>query len=139
MLVGCMALAALGAGAIFDIGSSTAEAAKSASPFAGTYSGAFHSTRVWKVTISDEGLIASSYSIGGGRGGYGRMRGKISADGSYSIDVVTSSGREGSSFEYKSWGAMALDPAGNIVGKEKKGQTSVDKEKRVGSFVWLRQ
>lgn len=134
-LAGVMVL--VGAG--LDVGSATAEAAPSASPFAGTYAGAFHSTRVWKVTVSDDGLIASSYSIGGGRGGSGRMRGKISAGGSYSIEVVTSSGREGSSFEYKSWGKMALDAAGNIVGKEEKGRTSIDKEKRVGSFVWLRQ
>ena len=144
-LAGCMALAALaalaalGAGAIFDIGSSTVEAAKSASPFAGRYVGAFHSTRVWTVTISDGGLIAGGFSIGGGRGGSGHMRGKISTDGSYSIDLVTSSGSEGSSFEYKSWGQMALDPAGNIVGEENRGRTTVDKEKRVGSFVWLRQ
>lgn len=87
-LAGCMALAALWAGAIFDVGASTAEAAKSASPFAGTYVGAFHSKQLWKVTISDGGLIAGRFSIGGGRGGYGIMRGKISADGSYSLDLA---------------------------------------------------
>ncbi len=140
-LAGIMALAGLatlGAGALLDVGPSTAEAA-SVSPFAGTYVGTFHSTRVWRVTISDGGLIESRFSIGGGRGGSGIMRGKVSADGSYSVEVVTSSGREGSSFEYKSWGTMALDPADNIVGKETKGRTTTDKEKRVGSFVWLRQ
>ena len=131
-LAGCMALAALGAVAVLDVGSPTAEAAPSVSQFAGTYVWtSYRATSSWRapITISVEGLIASKYSIGGGRGGYGRISGKIKADGNYSFDIFTSSGSEGSSYEHKSTGKMALDADGNIVGKEKNGD----------SFVWLRQ
>ena len=129
-LVGCMALSALGAVAAFDVGSATADAAPCVSPFAGTYVGADpRSSRSWNITISDGGLIASSYSIGGGRGGRGTISGKIKANGSYSFEVAKDSGREGSYYWYKSTGKMALDTDGSIVGKEKKGK----------SFVWLRQ
>ena len=130
-LAGCMALSALGAVAVLDVGSTTADAAPSVSPFAGTYVGAdprgWHSS--WPVTISDGGLIASSFSQGRGRGPHGSISGKISADGSYSFDLRYSSGSEGAYQFYKSTGKMALDAAGDIVGKEKNGN----------SFVWLRQ
>ncbi len=125
-LLGCMAMAALSVVAVLDVGTPTAEAAPSVSPYAGTY--AWTSWRT-AITISDEGLIASGYSIGGGRGGYGLIRGKIRAGGKYSFELFKNSGRDGSTFEDKSTGKMALDADGNIVGKEKKGE----------SFVWLRQ
>jgi hypothetical protein len=121
-----MALAVM---AVLDVGSSTAEAAPSVSPFAGSYVGYFGGTRSWSVTISDGGLISGGAGSGGGRTSSGSMRGKVRADGRYSLEVTKSGGREGTYLKYKTTGTMALDAAGDIVGEDD----------RVGSFVWFRQ
>ena len=131
-LAGCMALAALGAVAVFDVGAPTAEAAPSVSLFAGTYvSGG------WPVpiTVSDGGDISSSYS-GEGRT-KGSMSGRIGGDGSYSLTtsrtfIVTGDERGRTSYATSRGagaGSMALDVDGNIVATGGTG----------GSFVWLRQ
>ena len=131
-VAGCMALAALSAVAVLDVGATTAEAAPSVSLFAGTYvSGG------WPVpiTVSDGGDISSSYS-GGGRT-KGSMSGRISGDGSYSLTTSRTfivSGDERGKTSYATSrgtvaGSMALDADGNIVATGGTG----------GSFVWTRQ
>ena len=128
-LAGCMALAALEAVAVVDVGTSTAEAAPSVSPFAGTY---VSSGSPAPIRISNRGQISSSYSNGGSKES---ISGEVSDDGSYSITV------SGAYFEHgprdhgwERWtsryaGSMALDADGNIVATGGTG----------GSFVWLRQ
>jgi hypothetical protein len=141
VLAGCLALAALGAAAVLDVGSATAEAAPSVSPFAGTYVGAdprsWHSS--WTVTISDAGqLTTSPLSSHRQHFLYGAsISGQVRAGGKYSFTVTRRF--FGSSIEgrrpgfqtrsYKSAGRMALDADGNIVGKSKTGET----------FAWVRQ
>jgi hypothetical protein len=132
MLAGLMALATLGAGAILDVGSSTAEAAKSASPFAGTYAGAPPMSTVnCQVTISNKGQIT-------GRSIRTRVitraSGEVRANGRYSMTVTRSvidreSGLTRVLSSSSSAGNMALDAAGNLVGAVDGG----------GSFTWLRQ
>jgi len=134
-VAGCMALAALGAVAVLDVGSSPAEAAPSASQFAGTY--------VWgawpvPITISDGGQITSSYSDASGLNG--SISGRVSADGSYSFtesrtlpDYFCERRCNGSGFVHwhlKHQGVMASDLAGNIVATDNRDTSG---------FVWLRQ
>ena len=123
--------------AVLDVGSATAEAAPSASLFAGTYD--------WDglpITISDGGRISGSavFSNGGEPGTYEwhvSISGRVSADGSYSftrsttIYVYDFFGKRHrlSKTRSESAGNMALDLDGNIVGTPDTG----------GSFVWLRQ
>ncbi len=85
-VAGCMALAALSAVAVLDVGSSTAEAAPSVSPFAGSWSGTWshvedEAVGTWDDwTISDAGRIAGSfYSITNSYGG--GIAGHVDADG----------------------------------------------------------
>jgi hypothetical protein len=126
-----MALAALGAVAALDVGTATAEAAPSVSPFAGTYA-----WTSWPapITVADGGRITSSYS--GFSRTKGSISGRVSADGSYSFTVSETfydypeRGKgTWTTSSYESAGNMTLDAAGNIVGTTDTG----------GSFVWLRQ
>ena len=136
-VAGCMALAALGAMAVIDVGSPTAEAAPSVSRLAGTYSSAG-----WPapITISDGGRITSSYHSSGSRGS---ISGRVSADGSYSY-TVTDAERSADERENAHWhtssysftGNMALDADGNIVGTIDPDQ---NRYPNGGSFVWFRQ
>ena len=138
-LAGFMALAALGAVAVLDVGSSTAEAAPSVSPFAGSYVGGFPGSYwPWTFAISDGGRITGSYSIeyyGHGEFRKGSLSGLVSADGSFSFTVSesyavrTDLGMQRRKWSYQLAGNMALDANGNIVGTPGTG----------GSFVWLRQ
>jgi hypothetical protein len=120
-----MALAALGAVAVLDVGSSTAEAAPSVSPFAGEYAWNFFGSM---PTISDGGRISNLAS-------YPDISGRVSADGSYSFTVIRISEYSEGGVKYrvrysdKFAGNMALDADGNIVCTEDTG----------GSLVWLRQ
>jgi hypothetical protein len=130
-LAGCLALAAMGAVAVLDVGSSTAEAAPSVSRFAGTY---MTGILGWlPVTISDAGRIAGSSPYGDES-----VDGRVRDDGSYSYTVTWYSygddprGRVNyprTKYTYKSAGVMALDAVGNILGTQDDGS----------SFVWLRQ
>ena len=130
-VAGCMALAALGAVAVLDVGSTTAEAGPSVSPFAGSYVGTvphFGSSASMAVTISDAGRMTGSTNFGG------FVSGRVSADGSYSFTVTESGTNEdGRRRRWKSSytlaGNMALDSDGNISGTTDTG----------GSFFWLRQ
>jgi hypothetical protein len=142
-----MALAALGAAAIFDVGSPTADAAESVSPFAGKYSGGlpFAYSKLWTVTISDGGSISGTYVNHTARS----MTGQVSADGRYSLRAIGGSsgvpdGERGGParpvwFRYQ--GSMALDADGDIVGTVEKvlGPEDVKYAKPKLSFLWLRQ
>jgi len=129
-LTGCMALAALGAAAMFDVGTPTAHAAPSVSLFAGNYVGPVpgSSYTFSAVTISDGGRITST--------GGSSISGRVSAGGSYSITVTETSSwyderRNRTIVNTTRWtlaGNMTLDAAGNIVGTTDDG----------GSFVWVR-
>ena len=133
-VAGCMALAALSAAAVLDVGSPTAEAAPSVSSFAGTYVG--HDPRgaypSWVITISDGGRITSSSAAL-----KGSIGGRVSDDGSYSVTVSMTlpdyfdRRRNGDfiHYGYKSAGNLAPDAAGNLVGTGDRGE----------SFVWLLQ
>jgi hypothetical protein len=137
-----VALAALGAAAVLDVGSTAAEATPSASPFAGTYVGPdpWRYVSQWTVTIADDGRIA------GVRPGFSRdkISGRVGADGSYSLSVtatiqvlVRHHGHSvGDEFEfeirtvnYKTSGDLSPDAAGNLVDADEEG----------GSFLWVRQ
>jgi len=130
-LAACLALAVLGPVLAGGVGSGTAEAAPSASPFAGTYA---WSQWPAAITISTGGQISSSYS------GYWRTKGTISGrvddDGSYSFTVTETfydypeRGKgTWTTSKSTSTGTMALDTTGNLVGTADTG----------GSFVWVRQ
>jgi hypothetical protein len=135
-----MALAALGAGLVLDVGATTAEAAPSVSPFAGTYVGADPQGWYpsWSVTISNKGQISGSF---GSSGQYwkGTIGGGVSAGGRYSftVSVTEPSYDEGprdprvprSKRSYESAGNLTSDPAGDILGTDDTGR----------SFIWLRQ
>jgi hypothetical protein len=136
-VAGCLALAAMGAVGVLDVGSRTAEAAPSVSPFAGTYlDGGWPAP----ITISDGGRITSSYS--GSERFKGSISGRVSADGSFSSTVSQTYAYEGYkphghvpkeeliwvTETYEVTGNMTLSADG-IVGTTDTG----------GSFVWLRQ
>jgi len=139
---GCMALAAFGAVAVLDVGSPTAEAAPSVSPFAGTFV-----SNSWPapINISDAGRITSSYSIPSEyKGSFkGSISGSVTADGNYSFTVsqtnvyygdlrhgrVPKEGWIWFTETYEATGNMAPDTDGNIVGTGVTG----------GSFIWYRR
>ena len=129
-LVGVMAVAAISAAAVFDVGVPAADAAPSVSPFAGTYGWSGWPT---PITISGSGAIKSSYSYSGGS--KGSISGRVGDDGSYSFMLSESyfehgpreHGRHTSG--YQSDGTMALDADGDILGTGG----------YIGSFTWLRQ
>ena len=132
-LAGCMALTAMGAVAVLDVASSTAEAAPSVSPFVGNYFGYVPSGSGASVpvTISDAGKITSPSSNP-------EVSGRVSADGSYSLMVNQTGywyderrGRiERFTINTKSYGILALDLDGNIVGTSNRD---------TNGFVWVRQ
>jgi hypothetical protein len=81
-----MALAALGAAAVLDVGSNAAQAAPSASPFAGNWSGTWFIAANgaggdFDWTISDVGRIDGTLTHTGRPDGDGDMVGRVSADG----------------------------------------------------------
>jgi hypothetical protein len=135
----CMALAALSAVTVLDLGSREAEAAPSVSRFAGTYD--WDTTPIsLPVTISDGGRIAASASSGGGEFSYEtdvNLSGRVAADGSYSftksvtVYFVDLFGKRNlvSKGNFKYAGKMELDAVGNVVGTASTGD----------SFVWVRR
>ena len=130
VLAGCMALAALGAVAVLDVGSRAADAAPSVSPFAGTYVGADPHGLYgsWTVTISDAGLIASSFSRSHGTW-RGTISGQVDSGGKSSLKVYVYDRASGGATAYTSVGKMASDAAGDIVLTDK----------TYGSLTWVRQ
>jgi len=132
-LVGCVSLAAMGAAAALDAGSTTAEAAPSVSAFAGTYAWSY-----WPapIAISDSGRITSSYT------GAGRIKGSISGrvadDGSYSFtlsqtfaDFPERGKPTYTTTSWKSVGTMEPDADGNLVVTDTTGPFA--------SYTWFLQ
>jgi hypothetical protein len=128
-VAGCMALAALGAVAVLDVGSATAVAAPSVSQFAGTYVWDRYSPPI-TITISDSGRIRAS-----------DIDGRVLADGGYSFTWVRLVYIDGDPYEpsrlhkvrIQYFGKMAFDVDGNIVG------TAGDDSPGNDSFVWFRK
>src|SRR5262245_51369254 len=86
-LAGCMALAAMGAAAVLDVGAATAEAAPSVNPFAGSWSGTWsvvdsEQNGTLDFTISDAGVLSGRvYHAQDGENGWGTVVGHVRADG----------------------------------------------------------
>ena len=83
-LAGCLTLAALGAVAVLDVGSATARAEPSVSPFAGSWSGTWSASSghngTFDWTISNAGQLSGRVlHIEDGQGG--AVRGHVRADG----------------------------------------------------------
>ena len=136
-----MALAALGAAAVLDVGSPVAEAAPNVSPFAGTYAGSDPRGYVsqWTIAISDGGRITGVRS----NSGRDKISGQVDSDGNYAVSVSVTTwvfarhhgpGASDPELElrtvhYKSGGTVAPDGDGNLVGTGDRGE----------SFRWVRQ
>jgi hypothetical protein len=119
-LAGFVALAALGAVAVLDVGSATAEAASNVSPFAGRWSGTWSAVEVevngtWDWTISDAGrLTGSVYTTTTGTGG--TIVGHVDSDGNlimigYAPADAPSDGFNGIPFQ----GTAVIDGGGKLV------------------------
>jgi hypothetical protein len=135
-LAGLLTLAALGAVAVVDLGSATAEAAPSTSPFVGSHVGkvprSIYSSL--PIRISDRGQITGSVS------GSGRNKevisGRVSADGSYSF-TVSSTYNDYDGERTGGWGTARYEYVGNM-------SLNADGDIVVpvaiwGTYVWLRQ
>ncbi len=90
-VAGCMALAALSAVAVFDVGSSRAEAAPSVSPFAGSWSGTWMTLEdvhdgTFDWTISDAGRLTGRIR-NNQSGDEGAVVGHVHADGSVNMNA----------------------------------------------------
>ena len=92
-LAACMALAALGAAAVLDVGSATARAEPSVSPFVGDWSGTWSADQAGLVgtydwTVSDSGRITGTiYGITSGRSG--TVVGHVGDDGDLNLTRYT--------------------------------------------------
>ena len=115
---GCMALAALSAVAVLGVGSATAVADPSASPFAGNWSGTWEVAErgiagTYDWTISDSGGIEGAVSSTLGSGG---VTGHVGDDGNlqftgYAPNDVPGSGFSGFHFQ----GTAEIDGDGRLV------------------------
>jgi hypothetical protein len=115
-----MALAALGAAAVFDVGSSTAEAAPSVSRFAGSWSGTwsdigFDADGTWDLTISDAGQIKGTvYYIQ--RDIYGAFVGHVGSDGKLEFVGFAPAYEPDDKFNGISWrGTAEIDGDGKLL------------------------
>jgi hypothetical protein len=114
-----MALAALGAVVVLDVGSATADAAPSASPFAGTWSGTFTITDaedpefegggVFDWSISDAGRITGTFYVDV-FDHHGTFVGYVGADGKLEV-IMHPEGGGGVPHE----GTAAIDGDGNLA------------------------
>ena len=121
VLAGFMAVAALGA-AVFDVGSSTAKAEPSVSPFAGSWSGTFsvadhedaefNAFGTFDWTISDAGGITGTFHVtfGDGDTHVGRFAGHVRADGKLMVIMFPGGG---GGFPHD--GTAEIDGDGNLV------------------------
>ncbi len=117
VVAGCMALAAMGAVAVLDVGTPTAEAAPNVSPFAGSWSGTWsvegevRGTFDW--TISDAGRIDGTITHAGATDGDGGMVGHVGADGKLTfVGMVpddTPGNVWGNGFHFKGTAAISDD------------------------------
>jgi hypothetical protein len=119
-LAGCMALAALGAAAVLDVGAGTAEAAPSVSQFAGSWSGTWAhvedddvGTADW--TISDAGRITGKV-YDATQGASSTIVGHVDADGNLVlIAAVPSDDVPASASGYPHQVTAVIDGDGRLV------------------------
>jgi len=117
-VAGCMALAALSAVAVLDVGSPTAEAAPSVSPFAGSWSGTWAHVEddvvgTYDWTISDAGRITgtlynTTFDLSGA------LVGHVGADGNLMVNFMTP-GDDPSISGFPFQGTAVIDGDGNLV------------------------
>jgi hypothetical protein len=118
-LAGCMALAAMGAAAMLDVGAATAEAASDASPFAGSWSGTFTITDsvdpdfegggTFDWSISDTGRITGTFYVDV-FDHYGTFVGHVGEHGELMV-VMHPEGRSGFPHD----GTAEIDGDGNLL------------------------
>jgi hypothetical protein len=87
-VAGWMALAAMGAVGVLEVGSPTAEAAPSTSPFAGNWSGTWSVAQfgvdgTWDLTVSDAGRLTGRVAVTGADAG--AIVGHVRADGNFEL------------------------------------------------------
>jgi hypothetical protein len=119
-VAGCMALAALSAVAVLDVGSRAAQAEPSVSPFAGSWSGTWAHVEddlvgTFDWTISDAGRLTGRV-YGTTTGSNGTVVGHVHADGDLNItgyvpNDVPGTGPTG----VPCHGAVAIDGDGKLV------------------------
>ena len=121
-LAGCMALAALGAAAVLDVGSRAAEAAPNVSPFAGSWSGTWAIPELgnggtFDWTISDAGRIDGRLTHTGRPDGDGDMVGHVHADGDLSFVGMVPGDEPGNTWGngYHFKGTAEIDDDGKLV------------------------
>ena len=119
MLAGFMALAALGAVAVLDVGSTTAEAASNVSPFAGSWSGTWSHVEddavgTVDLTISDAGRINGTVH-NTTDGSSGTNVGHVGADGNLEIIAFVPNDEPGGGSGYPHQGTAAIDGDGKLV------------------------
>ena len=119
-VAGCMALAALGAVALLDVGSRTAEAAPNVSQFAGNWSGTwsdigFDADGTWDLTISDAGQIKGTvYYMQ--RDIHGTLVGHVGADGKLTFVGFAPADVPNDKFNGISWlGTAMIDGDGRLL------------------------
>jgi len=114
-----MALAAMGAVAVLDIGTSTAEAAPDVSPFAGSWSGTWTIaerglTGTFDWTISDAGRIEGTvYHPQSGQGG--AVVGRVHADGAINVTAFAPGDDPSSGSGFHFDGTAVIDGGGRLV------------------------
>jgi len=118
-LAGCMALAAMGAVAVLDLGTPTAEAATDASPFAGSWSGTWSVperglTGAYDWTISDAGRIEGTVDHDqSGEGG--TVVGRVHADGAINVTAFAPGDDPSSGSGFHFGGTAMIDDDGRLV------------------------
>ena len=120
VLAGCMALAALPAVTVLDVGAPTADAATSVSPFAGSWSGTWahvedEAVGITDWTISDAGRISgTTYNFTENSGG--AIVGHVGADGKLVIIAsVPNDDVPASASGYPHQGTAVIDGDGKLV------------------------
>ena len=115
-----MALAALGAVAVLDVGAPAAEAAPSVSPFVGDWSGTWSAEEAGLVgtydwTVSDSGRITGTiYGITSGRSG--TVVGQVGDDGDLNLTRYTPNDDPSSGYgAYHFHGTAVIDDDGKLV------------------------
>jgi hypothetical protein len=120
-VAGCMALAAMGAVTVLDVGSATAEAAPSVSQFAGSWSGPWSvaeagqdGTLDW--TVSDAGrLTGRVYHAQDGDGGWGAVVGHVGADGTLNLIAYAPADTSSHGNGVPHQGTVVIDEEGNLL------------------------
>jgi hypothetical protein len=118
-VAGCMALAAISAAAVLDVGAATVAAAQDASPFAGSWSGTWEIaerglTGAYDWTISDTGRIEGT--VGHDQSGEGgSVVGRVHADGAVNLTAFAPGDDPSSGSGFHFDGTAVIDDDGKLV------------------------